>query len=436
VRARRAIPEIGVTVLTLSNGVEVWLKPTDFKADEVLLSSYAFGGLSAVDSTDYVSGAFASSVVGTLGVGGFTATELQKLLSGRIASASPSHGWYTHGVSGSARPADLETMLQLLHLTFTRPTEDRDGFRAMRTRLRALYEDRLNSPEQVFSDTVNAINSGRLWMTRPLAPEDIDRLDLGRALALHRRRFGNAADFTFFVAGAFDPQAVEPLLARYLGSLPSKGRRQSAYRPIGPRYPWGVSSAVVRKGTEPKAGTRITMFSAPKVDELDQHRARAVAGILTDHLRESLRELLGGTYSAGASLSALAPLDGYATVSIAFGCAPGRVDTMVATALAEARRMIDPGPSADDVRRQQEVERRELEVALKTNGFWTGALMTVHQNRWDPLRLTKRRERIDLLTPELLRETARRYLALDRRTVITLLPETGAGAPAGAGPGR
>src|SRR5687767_5561980 len=64
VTARRAVPEIGATVLTLSNGVEVWLKPTDFKNDQILFSSYAPGGISLASEADYKSAGLATAMVG------------------------------------------------------------------------------------------------------------------------------------------------------------------------------------------------------------------------------------------------------------------------------------------------------------------------------------------------------------------------------------
>jgi zinc protease len=257
---------------------------------------------------------------------------------------------------------------------------------------------------------------------------DVDAMTLDGALGFHHKQFGNAADFTFFFAGSFSVDSIAPLLARYLGSLPSTGTRTSAYRPIGPRYPEGVKTTRVRKGVEPKSSTRITFFTHWSLEELDLHRARACANILTDHLRETLRELLGGTYSASASVSYLAPLPGYTSASISFGCAPENVDKMVTAALAEVKKLREQGPSAADVQKDQEVERRELEVALKQNAFWTGSLQTMHSLGWDARRITKRRERIDLLTTENLKVTFQRYFPLDRYTVVTLLPEAGAGA--------
>ncbi|MGH7731193.1 MAG: M16 family metallopeptidase, partial [Candidatus Eiseniibacteriota bacterium] len=431
VTARRTIEEIGTTVLTLSNGVEVWLKPTDFKADEILFSGYAYGGLSLADSTRFATGAMANAVLNDAGVGGFKATDLTKMLAGRIVRVNAAYGGYTHGISGSTRPADLETALQLVHLGFRQVTEDPDAYAALQKRLVTLFTDRANSPEQVFNDTVTAVNAGNFYMSRVPTAQEIGAVQLRDVLDFHRKCSTNAADFTFFFAGSFSVDSIAPLLARYLGSLPSTGRRGSAFRPVGPRYPPGIVTKQVRKGVEPKASARITFFTHHGIDELDMHRARAAASILSDHLRETLREMLGGTYGASASVSTLAPLPGYTTATIAFGCAPENVDRMIAATLDEVKTMREQGPSAEDVRKQQEVERRELEVAMKQNATWSGSLQTVHVFGWDPRRIAKRRERIDLLSPENLKESFRAYYPLDRYSVLTLLPQAEGGGKEG-----
>jgi zinc protease len=429
--ARRTLDEIGVTVLTLSNGVEVWLKPTDFKDDEILLGAQAPGGASLADSADYVTAEFSATTVGRCGVGGFTVPDLQKLLAGRIASAGTYVGDYMQGLSGAARPADLEAALQLAHLDFTHLTVDTASFTAMQRGFRTTLVERGNSPEGPFQDTLSAVNSGGFYMDRYPTVAELDSVRLGDALAFHRRLFANAADFTFFVVGSFQVDSIVPLLERYLGSLPSTGRRTSSYRALGPRYPDGVRRVVVRKGVEPKSRSQITFFVNDGLEELDLYRARTCASILTEHLRQTLRETMGGTYSATAALSYLSPLPGYATMAVRFGCDPARVDTLVVAALAEVRRLREEGPAATDLQREQEIQHRELETALRDNGYWLGSLQTVNALGWDPRRIAKRGERIDGLTPSDLRETFRKYFPLDRYSVVTLLP-----APAGAQDGR
>ena len=81
VRSRRELPQIGTTVLTMSNGAEVWLKPTDFRNDQIIFSSYAYGGTSLAPPADYQDATLSTSLVGLAGVGGFSPVDLQKLLS-------------------------------------------------------------------------------------------------------------------------------------------------------------------------------------------------------------------------------------------------------------------------------------------------------------------------------------------------------------------
>jgi zinc protease len=133
---------------------------------------------------------------------------------------------------------------------------------------------------------------------------------------------------------------------------------------------------------------------------------------------------MGGTYGASVEFSNLAPLPGHATMAIEFGCEPSRVDSMVAATLAEVRRLREEGPSAGELASEQEIERRELEVSEKENGTWLSLLSNFHEFGWDPLRIAKRRDRIDALTRDLIRATAVKYFPPGRYTAISLVPRT------------
>jgi len=154
------------------------------------------------------------------------------------------------------------------------------------------------------------------------------------------------------------------------------------------------------------------------------HRARACASILEERLRRALRERLGGTYGASVEFTNRAPLPGHAEMTVEFGCEPSRLDSMVAATLAEVRRFRQEGPTAAELKNEQEIERRELEVSEKQNGTWLSLLSNFHEYGWDPLRIPKRRERIEALTTDNLRATAAKYLPPDRYTVLSLLPRT------------
>jgi zinc protease len=425
ITARRQIPEIGVTVLTLSNGVQVWLKPTDFKNDQIAFTAYAKGGTLNVPQADYRNATMMTTLVGTSGVGGLSPVDLGKLLSGQIANASLSMGPYTHGVSGGSTPKDLETSLQLMYLSFTTANHDPDAFALMKRRLRANLENQAQSPGAVFGERVRLVNTNNHYISRSMKVEDVDALDQAKMEALYKSFFANAADFTFFFVGAFDAAKIEPLLATYVASLPSQGKPTSTYSNVQLEFPTDVKKEIVNKGQEPKAQTIISFFADTKLSELEMHRLRAATDILERHLRDQLREELGGTYSVGVDYSSTLPQPGYGTTSVQFGSAPDRVDSLVSTVMTELDRMRRDGPSADDVQKVKETEKEGLETSFKQNGFWLGALETAQMLGWDPVSIIHRTERTDTLTQDNIHDAFRKYFPADRYTQFTLLPEKG-----------
>ena len=135
VASRREIPEIGVTIIRFSNGVEAWLKPTTFKNDQVLFSLTSPGGASLARPADFEEAILASTYVRTSGLQGLKAQDLEKMLAGKRASAGPSISLSSHGISGTAAPADLETGFQLLYENFVAPGDDPEQFDVLKRQL-------------------------------------------------------------------------------------------------------------------------------------------------------------------------------------------------------------------------------------------------------------------------------------------------------------
>ena len=423
VTGRRTIPEIGATVLTLSNGVEIWLKPTDFKNDQILFTSYAPGGISLATEAEYKSASLATAMVGVGGMGGFNPVDLSKMLSGKIAQAAPSIGEYTHGVSGSATPKDLETALQLNYLVHTAPNMTPEVLDLLKRRLTGVLQNRDQNPRAVFGERVGQINSSNHYSARELTPADVPALNLEAMRRFYAARFSNAADFTYFFVGAFSIDEITPLLEKWIGSLPSTGKESSAARDMGVRFPDKVIKEEVRKGKEPSSQTVLSFFADPGFDELEMHRVRAAAGVLNIRLREILREEMGGTYGVGVGFSNTPPIKGYGTMTVQFGSAPENVDKMVAATLKEIERLKTEGPSAEDVDKVKELERRDLETNTKQNSYWLGSMQTVHLFGWDPAGIARRAERTEALTAENIKAMFQKYFPMDRYTLVTLKPE-------------
>ena len=86
-----------------------------FKNDQVLFSLTSPGGASLAQPADFEEAVLAPSYVRTSGLQGLKAQDLEKMLAGKRASAGPWILVSTHGISGTAAPADLETGFQLLY---------------------------------------------------------------------------------------------------------------------------------------------------------------------------------------------------------------------------------------------------------------------------------------------------------------------------------
>jgi zinc protease len=424
IKDRREIEPLGVTVVKFANGVEAWLKPTDFKNDQVLFSLVAPGGVSLAPPEKYLDAVLAPALVQLSGVGGHNAVDLQKLLAGKIAGARASISLSTQSIAGSANPANLETGLQLLYLTFTAPGNDEEAFAIIRKQLDATYMNRDSNPALLYGEKVAQVNTGNHYTAQPITLERLSQLDRAVMAAFYRERFFNAADFTFFIVGTFKIDETLPLVAKYVGSLPSKGEPASKAKDVGFKFPASVEKATVEKGREPKVTTQISFFADPPQDPSELTRLYAANDVLEIALRDILREELGETYTVGVDLQQELYQRGGGHVVIQFTAAPQNLQKMTERVLQEVRRMQKEGPSDDLTNRSKETARREHETGMKQNGYWLGRLQSAKLMGIDPVaHFLEREKRIASVTPANIREMFVKYYPMERYTIVTLLPE-------------
>ena len=414
---------VDVTEWRLSNGVRVLLKPTDFKADQVLFSAWSPGGTSLAADDIYMSATWASSIVSASGAGELSAVDIQKQLAGKAVSVSPFIGELQEGFSGSASPRDLETMLQLVTLYATAPRRDETAYRSLLTRVGTVIENRGASPEAVWSDPLGVTLAQGPPRRLPPSRERLEQVDLDQALAFYRERFADFGDFTFLFVGTLDIDEFKPLVERYLASLPSSGRDET-WRDIGVRPPGGIERRIVHKGQEPKAQTAIVFTGPFEYDRSNRLLLGATTDVLDIMLREVLREEMGGTY--GASVSATPtriPVERYG-VRISYGVEPERLDELTAATFAVIDSLSTHGASAENLAKVQETRRRSRETDLEENGFWLAAIFGYDRDGQPLEDILELDPLLDGLTTEGIGAAARRWLDPLRYVQVSLLPET------------
>jgi zinc protease len=430
VSSRREIADVGLTIVKFANGVEAWLKPTTFKNDQVLFSLTSPGGASLAPPDTFEEAALATSYVRSSGAGGLKARDLEKLLAGKIASASPFISLSSHGISGSASPADLETGFQLLYQNFVAPGDDPEQFDVLKRQLQQAVANRGRAPGQVFGEKLEQINTSNHYTAQPLTAERITSLDRQKMTTFYKQRFSNASDFTFFMVGAFKVDDVVPLIAQYVGSLPSTGRATAEAKDLGIRFPGAQVREKVEMGREPRSSVVISFYAEPSSEPVEAENLAEATTVLDIALRDALREELSQTYTVSVNQSGPGlPQRGGGHMAVSFGAAPENVASMTDRVFAEIRKLQQDGPSDDLTNRAKEAARRNYETSLQQNGYWMGRLQSVHTFGRDPKEILTRGARIDAVTSKTLQEVFRKSFPIERYTVVTLVP---AGPPATA----
>ena len=421
------IPELDVTEWTLPNGLRVIVKPTKFRNDDIRLSAFSPGGTSLASNADYdVAARFASSVVREGGVGTFDAVALRKSLAGKIVSVGPNIGELEESFGGSAAPADLETMFQLVYLYFTAPRKDAGAFATWQTREEEQTKNRRLSPEATFFDDMQAFQTQNNPRFRPVTPEMVRKVSLDKSFAFYKDRFADADDFTFVLVGNIDLGKTKALVETYLGSLPTKHRKES-WHDVNVSFPPGVATKTVVKGSEPKSSVVLTFHGAETWTRDNENDMKMLSEVLGMRLREVLREDMGGVYGVSVSGALRRRPKQEFTLSVRFGCAPENVDKLVKAVFDEAKAIQDRGIGEDYIGKVKEIRKRTHETSLKDNGFWGSQLERAYFYGDDPKSILD--SGADKISADRVKAAAKRYVTPKSYIEGVLKPESLGAAP-------
>jgi zinc protease len=422
ISSENKIQKLDVTELTLSNGLKVILKPTDFKNDEIRFKAFSPGGSSMYPDADFESASSAAGLVESMGLNHFSPTDLNKLLSGKILTVQPYISERSEGVLGSCSPRDLETALQVVYLYFTSPRKDSSLFNNIIEQSVSEIANRNNDPKSVYSDTVAAVlGDYNIRRTGP-SVEKLKQIDLDKSIRIYKERFSNAGDFTFVFDGNFNVDSLRPLLEKYLGSLPSGSQKEQA-RNLNIHIPPGKIEAIARKGKEPQSTVRLVISGDYKYSPESNIQLTALSDILQFRVLDRLREKEGETYSPRVYVTYNKyPLNRYA-FTISFVCAPQNVEKLIAAAKDEMNKIKTGSVTNQDIVKFSTEETRQYEVHLRDNEFWLNWLSDQYENGDDPLRLLQYQSLIKQVTPSSVKVAANLYLNENNFIKLLLMPE-------------
>ena len=408
--------------ISLSNGMTVLLKKTDFQNDQILIKGFAAGGTSLSGDADYESALNAANIVAAAGAGNYNALQLGKIMTGRKVQLSPFILDQYQGFNGSTTKEDLPATLELLHAYFMEPRKDEESFQTLIGRAKEQLINKEDNRSQVFMDTVNLVLGNYSSRKKPQSISRLDAIQLDRAFEIYKTRFGNAAAFTFLFVGNIEAEKMKPLLEKYLGSLPSKGVVEKA-KDLGINIPAGRIAKTVYKGTEQKSSV-ILAYSGDFDYNFEQTiQMNAIADALTISLTQRLRDQEGGTYTPNVQLTlSKYPKSRFALV-ISFDCAPKNVEKLTASVQDELNKMRTSGPSAENLQKFKAARKVGLETGARNNEFWMDYLASQVMNNESLNQFFEYGNALNGISTKSVQQAAAKYIQDKNYVKLVLMPE-------------
>ena len=287
--------KFGMTEIVLSNGMKVYVKSTDYQADQITMSMRGEGGTSVYGDEDISNFAFLSGSITEAGVGDFTATRLRKALAGKSLKLAPSINSEGQRITGTSSVKDLETMLQLAHLYFTAPRKDSMAFEGMMNRNLSLLKNRNASSKVVYNDSLSATLYDHNVRMAPVTVEIAKKADYNRIFEIYRERFSDASNFKTVFIGKVDMAQLRPLLCQYLATLPSTHKAEKSNKANVPQIvKKNEVVKFVHKQETPLANVSVFYTAnvpfSPKNDLVLDMLTRVLQIAYTDSVREEDRK--------------------------------------------------------------------------------------------------------------------------------------------------
>lgn len=411
-----------ITKMTLSNGVDIYVKPTDFKNDEIRMTAFSFGGTSLYSDEEFPTANNAASVIGQMGIGEFSQVNLSKFLTGKTASVRPSIGTYEESMSGVSSVKDLETFMQLIHLYFTDVRVDEPAFKSWQTRQKNLYSNFASSPDFKFSKELSEVIYGDNIRVGLPEPEMFDEIDMNRAVEIYKERFANAGDFSFVFVGNVDLNKFKTLAETYLGSLPSTGEEET-YKDVGIEVKKGQLDEEIYAGVDDKSQVIIVLSGEYDYTLENNGLMGAISNILSNKMIETLREEMGGVYGANASYNPIEYPKQSFVFQISFPCKPENAEALTQAALAELEKIKNGEFTEEDVQKVVTARKQNFEEQIKQNTYWM-SMMPLYIKQGQSMELILQgNERAEKITKEAIVAMANEYLTKENMIKVVKLPE-------------
>ncbi len=365
----------GYTEFTLSNGLKVYVRPTNFEPDEVNLKLFSLGGKNIYPDSEMPNLTYLMAGATIGGVGQYNDLTLEKMLAGKTATVTPFIDNDTRGMAGTSNVKDTKTLLELVYLYFTQPRKDPQAFKNLMEQQQEFLTNAHVNPMLAYNDTLHKVAYATNRMAS-MDKEQLKRVNYNRIMHIYKELFANAANFKLILTGNININTLKPLLCQYIATLPSNNTKET----IGtyePKLVDGKKTYIFhKKQTTPTAITTIVIKGKMEYNNRNELLMDAIGQLLRIVYTEKVREDKGGTYSVQASGDLQHHPNNEALLRIAFQTDPQKYNSLIPIVYKELEKMATEGPSQQDLDKVKAYELKVYNQVLRMNNYWEYVLYT------------------------------------------------------------
>lgn len=365
----------GYTEFTLSNGLKVYVRPTNFEPDEVNLKLFSLGGKNIYPDSEMPNLTYLMAGATIGGVAQYNDLTLEKMLAGKTATVTPFIDNDTRGMAGTSNVKDTKTLLELVYLYFTQPRKDPQAFKNLMEQQQEFLTNAHVNPMLAYNDTLHKVAYATNRMAS-MDKEQLKRVNYNRIMHIYKELFANAANFKLILTGNIDINKLRPLLCQYIATLPSNNAKET----IGtyePKLVDGKKTYIFhKKQTTPTAITTIVIKGKMEYNNRNELLMDAIGQLLRIVYTEKVREDKGGTYSVQVSGDLQHHPNNESLLRIAFQTDPQKYNSLIPIVYKELEKMATEGPSQQDLDKVKAYELKVYNQVLRMNNYWEYVLYT------------------------------------------------------------
>ena len=420
------IPAIKATKVTLNNGIEVILKKTNYKNDEILFTATSKGGKSLYAVKDLASLDFAADIIDRSGISELDYNTLTKKLKTKQAGVTPYIGALTEGLEGSSTPKDLEFFFQYLNAFFTRPRADKNACELVLTEASEQVKMmQAATMYRFFGAFLDAVSNHDPYQMNPLSytQEYLDQVNYDDAVKFYRERFANPADFTYIFVGNFDEKVMNEYLCLYLGSMKTSSEHENFNANAFKKHQDGIQTSTVKYGQEKQGWRGICFEGTYDYNAKNNMTINVLGDVLDQYVLEIIREKMGDVYSPMLQMGYEKYPEACYKLLIMLSCNPDNTDKLANTCIQILKDVQKKGADKKTLSKVKKQMIATREKNIQTNNFWLSYINGKVVYNDDMNAVNEYADMVNSISKKDLVNFMKKYFKTDSYTRVDLKPE-------------